>query len=94
MTETQRERFRAMTPAQQSRWLRRAIWQARLMSLAGWTLIGSAGLVSLLSIFKTLVSYGPLAAFCAFLVLSSAMLLPSVVRSVWQLLKRHDEEGV
>jgi hypothetical protein len=93
MTETKLERFQAMTPEQQSQWLRRETWKVRLMHLAGWTLISLVGLVCLLSVFKTLVYYGPLAAFFAFLLLSSAMLLPSVVRSVWQLLRTHHEEG-
>lgn len=77
--------FTAMTPTQRTRWLRRERWVARLFSCAGWTLIVLVGLVACLSVIKTFVLYGPLAAFFAFLVWSSAMLLPWVIRSIWRL---------
>jgi hypothetical protein len=78
------EQFYVMAPEQQTRWLRREEWKVRLVHVAGWALIGFVGLVVFASVLKTLVLCGPLAAFFAFLLWSSAMLLHSFIRLIWR----------
>ena len=84
MHDPELDEFMALTPDEQSRWLRRETWKARLLSIAGWTLFISSGLLMLLVVFKTLVIYGPLQAFFAVLFCSAMLLLPSVIRTIWE----------